>query len=210
VVCVLTATVCSLVHVLSWLTALSLLNYGGRISAELYHAIASVCPNLKSFVVGHPGRQRSDVDAVILAIGKHCQRLEELSFVGCKITRSTLRALLNSFCKLRTVRHYDGEWSAEELMVIAECGARLESISVQHALLGDVETYSMLFSRLRYVWLLPDFILSPASLPAVLLMRSLLRVSLSCVGVADVSSVLHSVADTCIQLQELRCHNCSR
>jgi hypothetical protein len=180
------------------LTALSLLNYSGRISEELYHAIATVCPNLKSFVVGHSGRRRSDVDAVILAIGKHCQRLEELSFVGCKITSSTLRVLLNSCCKLRTVRHYNGEWSAEELMVIAECGARL---------LGDVERYSTLFEHLRYVWLLPDFILSSASLSAVLLMRSLLRVSLSCVGVADVSSVLHSAADTCVQLQELRCHN---
>jgi hypothetical protein len=189
------------------LTALSLLNYSGRISEELYHAIATVCPNLKSFVVGHSGRQRSDVDAVILAIGQHCQRLEELSFVGCKISRSTLRVLLNSCCKLRTVRHYNGEWSAEELLVIAECGARLESISIQHALLGDVETYSTLFAHLRYVWLLPDFVLSPAALSAVLLMRSLLRVSLSCGGVTDVSSVLLSVADTCVQLQELRCHN---
>jgi hypothetical protein len=189
------------------LAALSLLNYSGRISAELSHAIASVCPNLKCFVAGHSGGQRSDVDAVILAIGKHCQHLEELSFSGCKITRSTLRVLLNSCCKLRTVRHYNGEWSAEELLVIAECGARLESISIQHALLGDIETYSTLFSHLHNVWLLRDFILSHASPPAVLLMRSLLRMSLSCVGVADVSSVLLSVAATCVRLQELRCHN---
>jgi hypothetical protein len=179
------------------------------INAEIFADIAALCPNLEH--VGEADHNEigyeSAVDEVILAFAERCRNLKSVSLRYNWLTTPALRQL---FSKCRGLRCFSqaAEWLSEDVLAAAECGARLNSIPLYHALPGDLETYTMLFVHLRNVHMYYDFLVSLSAVAAASCMRRLDSVVLDCGCLdeaVDLGAVLQAIAATCTQLRSLSC-----
>jgi hypothetical protein len=141
----------------------------------------------------------------------HCRNLKGVSVDNCQLSTPVLRKLLVECRRLTVIARRGANWSAEDILTIAECGAQWASISLFGALLGNLETYRAFFANLQSVQLIGDFLVWPSAAAAVSYMTALESVFLYCYssvdsGVVDVSAVLRAAAVTCRQLRKLSCN----
>jgi hypothetical protein len=194
------------------LKELSLSTYTADGAVELIAELSALCPNLEhlGIVDQSTTRNSADVEPVLAAFAEECCSLSKVTIIGYTLTAGALRQLLRKCRRLCSVDWSGYEWSAEDILTAAEYRAPLESISLCHALLGDVETYAALFAHLQRVRFSGGILLSGSAVAAVSHMRALVSIELCCwagfgAKEEDVSAVLDAVAATCTELREWSC-----
>jgi hypothetical protein len=195
------------------LKELYLKDYTADIEANFITEVASLCPYIEHFGIADYSATKNELsaDAVVLTFAAHCRNLKGVSVDNCQLSTPALRRLLVECRRLTVVTRRGTDWSAEDILTIAECGAQWASISLRCALLGNLEAYRAFFAHLQSVQLVGGFLVSPSAAAAVLCMTALESVFLYCYssvdsGVVDVSAVLRAVAVTCRQLRKLSCN----
>jgi hypothetical protein len=147
-------------------------------------------------------------DAIILAFAERCRNLKAVSVHFCHFSTAALRQLLRNCLDLTSIDGLRGQWSAADMLTVAECGARLGALVLDHALLGNLETYATLFAHLQNVELGAAFLVSASAATAVSCMPALQSVELRCgrrAGAVNTSAVLRAIGGTCRQLRRLCC-----
>jgi hypothetical protein len=192
------------------LEQLSLSRCNADTFAQLFVEVSVLCPNLKHLRVADTRVNNADVAAVLEPFADNCRSLNTIGMHGFRMTTTTLRRVLSKCRSLRSIVRTSA-WSAEDVLTVAECGARLDFIPVSHALLGELKTYAALFAQLQRVELGHDFLVSPSAVSAVSCMRILETLRFQCAtttvpGAVHISGVLQAVAVTCTQLRELSCN----
>jgi hypothetical protein len=192
------------------LEQLSLSRCNADTFAQLFVEVSVLCPNLKHLRVADTRVNNADVAAVLEPFADKCRSLITIGMHGYRMATTTLRRVLSTCRSLRSIARTPA-WTAEDVLTVAECGARLDFIPVSHALLGDLETYAALFAQLQRVELGHDFLVSPSAVSAVSCMRTLetlrfQRATTTVPGAVHISGVLQAVAVTCTQLRKLSCN----
>jgi hypothetical protein len=178
----------------------------------LFTEVAIRCPSLEYFSIAnlsHSDRELS-TDALLLVFAERCRNLKRITIDNCHLSTMALRLLLGKCCGLTAIDRYGCKWSAEDTLTIAECGGRLDSISLCNGLLGHLNAYSALFAHLQRVQLEHDFLASPSAVAAVSCMTALDKVSIFCdstirPGAMNISGVLRALANSCRYLHWLTC-----
>jgi hypothetical protein len=196
----------------SKLNELSLSTYTADGAMKVITEVSALCPNLEhlGIVDQSTTRNSADVEPVLATFAEECCSLSKVTIIGYTLTAGALRQLLCKCRRLRSVDWSGYEWSAEDILTAAEYRAPLESISLCHALLGDVEAYAVLFAHLQRVRLSGGILLSGSAVAAVSHMRALVSIELCCwagfgAEEEDVSAVLDAVAATCTELRDCSC-----
>jgi hypothetical protein len=194
------------------LKRLYLKDYTADIDVNLITEVASLCPYIEHLGIEDYSVTKNELsaDAVVLTFAAHCHNLKGVSVDSCQLSTPALRRLLVECRRLTVVTRRGTDWSAEDILTIAECGAEWADIPLHCALLGNLETYRAFFANLQSVQLIGDFLVSPSAAAAVSCMTALDSVSLFCnsavgPGGLDVSAVLRAVTVTCRQLRKLSC-----
>jgi hypothetical protein len=183
------------------LNGLHLKDYTADIEANFITEVASLCPYIEHFGIADYSATKNELsaDAVVLTFAAHCRNLKGVSVDNCQLSTPVLRRLLVECRRLTVIARRGTNWSAEDILTIAECGSQWDDISLFGALLGNLEAYRAFFAHLQSVQLIGGFLVSPSAAAAVSCMTALESVLLSCYsavgsGVVDVSAVLRAVA----------------
>jgi hypothetical protein len=189
------------------LKALSLKGHIAGTAVELITEVSALCPNLEHLhmVVENGTQHKEKAGMVLRAFAERCRSLSTVIVYGYASTTLRPGQLLRMRPGLDSIDGFD--WSAEDLLAAAECGARLSSVDLNHALPGDAVTYTTLFSHVRYITLGHDFLVSPSAAVTVslLLPCALDSVAFRCgrstqAEAEGITAVLHAIACRCQQL----------
>jgi hypothetical protein len=169
--------------------------------AELIGGASTLFPNLEHLHIADYRNTRlsTDVEPV----------LSKVTIFGFLLTTHGLRRWL---CKSRGLRSIarSSEWPAEDILAVAECGARLEAVPLHHALLGNLATYTTLFAHLQNVQFGHAFLISSCAAAAVSCMLALDSVHFyyghtPAPASVDINAVLRAMAVSCRQLRKVLC-----
>jgi hypothetical protein len=189
---------------------LRLSEFNASINPELFVEAAALCSYLERIgIIGFSASETGlSADAIILAFAERCRNLKAVSVDFCHFSTAALRQLLRNCRNLTSIDGLRGQWSAADTLTVAECGARLRTLVLEHALLGTLETYATIFAHLQSVELGPTFLVSASAAAAVSCMPALQSVEIRCArraGAVNTSAVLRAIGGTCRQLRRLCC-----